>query len=69
MQWTVEFTPGSERDLLRLQTISRLRVARAIVRLRDDSFPRGREKLQGRVSLWHIRVGDLRVVCAVDESS
>jgi mRNA interferase RelE/StbE len=69
MQWIVDFTPGSERDLLRLQTTSRMRVARAIVKLRDDPFPRGREKLQGRGSLWRIRVGDFRVIYEVDESS
>ena len=68
MKWTVEFTPGSERDLLRLQTPSRLRVARAIAKLEDDPFPRGREKMKVHVSLWRIRVGDFRVVYAVDES-
>ena len=68
MKWTVEFTPGSERDLLRLQTAPRLRVARAIAKLKDDPFPTGREKLRGYASLWRIRVGDFRVVYAVDES-
>jgi mRNA interferase RelE/StbE len=68
MQWTVEFTPGSERDLLRLQTPYRLRVARAIARLREEPFPRGREKMKGYVGLWRIKVGDFRVVYAVDES-
>ena len=68
MQWTVEFTPGSERDLLRLPTPSRLRVARAIAKLKEHPFPPGREKIKGHVSLWRIRVGDFRVVYAVDES-
>jgi mRNA interferase RelE/StbE len=68
MKWTVEFTPGSETDLLRLQTVSRLRVARAIAKLEDDPFPTGREKMKGHVNLWRIRVGDFRVVYAVDES-
>jgi mRNA interferase RelE/StbE len=69
MQRTVEFTPGSERDLLRLQTPSRQRVSTVIAKLQDGPFAPGAEKLKGHEALWRLRVGDYRVIYALGQST
>jgi mRNA interferase RelE/StbE len=43
------------------------RIATAIEDLKDEPRPSGCRKLQGREDLWRIRIGDYRVIYAIDD--
>lgn len=44
-----------------------IRVAAAIDGLREDPRPHGCKRLHGNEELWRIRVGDYRVLYAIDD--
>jgi mRNA interferase RelE/StbE len=45
----------------------RRRVVRRIAALADDPRPHGSEKLAGGADLYRVRIGDWRVLCAIDD--
>jgi mRNA interferase RelE/StbE len=53
---------SAEKDLKRLSTAVRARVAPALIALATNPRPTGSRKLAGSKSDWRIRVGDYRVV-------
>jgi mRNA interferase RelE/StbE len=62
----VRLTPSAAREFRRLQGLMRERVRAAIDGLADEPRPVGCAKLAGRDD-YRIRVGDHRVVYAVDD--
>jgi mRNA interferase RelE/StbE len=52
-----------------LQPRDRNRVDAAILALEEDPWPHGSTKLQGRQDEYRIRVGDYRIVYAVDDEA
>ena len=68
MAYSIEFRPSARKTLNRLPTQDRIRVAKAIDRLRADPYPPGTKKLKG-TDFWRVRAGDYRVVYSVTSSA
>jgi mRNA interferase RelE/StbE len=67
MKWRVVFARTAEKELAKLSTDVRLRVARAIRGLEDNPVPSGAKRLKGRAE-FRLRVGDCRVLYFLDHS-
>lgn len=65
--YNIVFKPSVEKDLRSLPKSVIARVLRQIEVLRKNPFPRQSVKLAGAEQLYRIRVGDYRVVYAVDK--
>ena len=65
--YEVRLHPAAARAFRRLHGPLRDRIRDAVDRLADDPRPRGAEKLAGRDD-YRVRVGDYRIVYAVDDS-
>ena len=65
MAYRVDLSPGARRELRGLDSATRDRILRAIVKLETEPRPAGAKKLKGRDELWRIRVGDYRIVYEV----
>lgn len=68
MQYTLAITSAAGRDLKRLSRDILERVDRAILKLRDEPRPSGYIKLCGEDDLYRVRVGDYRIIYAIDDS-
>ena len=64
--YRVEAKPSVEKDLRRLPTPMRIRIERRISALASNPFPHLSIKLTNAERLWHVRVGDCRIVYEVD---
>ena len=65
MNWHVVITRDARKELSRLPTQMQTRIARAILSLEGDPFPRGCKKLKNRGG-YRIRIGDHRVLYFAD---
>ena len=67
--WSVVYSQSCVRTLKKLDPQIAVRIRRTLVALAATGDPRSRGKaLTGRLSgLWRYRVGDDRVVCALDD--
>jgi mRNA interferase RelE/StbE len=65
--YNIVFKPSVEKDLRFLPKSVIVRVLRQIEALRKNPLPRHSVKLAGAEQLYRIRVGDYRVVYAVDK--
>ena len=65
MSWRVEISRDARKELARLPTQMRARVARAILALEENPFPHGSKKLKNRDG-YRIRVGDYRILYFAD---
>ncbi|HEX5014313.1 MAG TPA: type II toxin-antitoxin system RelE/ParE family toxin [Candidatus Limnocylindrales bacterium] len=66
--WRVEIAPAAQRQLRRLPPGDAARLRGPILALAIDPHPRGTVKLAGS-DFWRLRVGDLRVVSAIDDQA
>lgn len=66
-RYAVEFERSAKKELDRLDGPIRARVLRKIAVLEDDPRPPGATRLVSADDLWRIRVGDYRVVYAVED--
>ena len=70
MAWTVEFTPGAERDLKQLDKPIQKRITAFLherVAAADDPRAIG-EALRGDLAgLWRYRTGDYRILCRIED--
>lgn len=64
--YEVVFRRKAEKSLARLSDNTYHRIVRAIDRLADDPRPPGCTSLKGREE-WRVRVGDYRIVYAIDD--
>jgi mRNA interferase RelE/StbE len=64
--WRVELAPAAQRQLRRLPPAETARLRGPILALALDPRPPGAARLVGG-PFWRLRVGDLRVVYAIDE--
>lgn len=64
----VEIAPAAQRQLRRLPPGEAARLRGPILALAVDPHPPGAMKLVG-TEFWRVRVGDLRVVYTIDDSS
>jgi mRNA interferase RelE/StbE len=70
LAWAIEFDPAAFKELSRLDNPIQRRILRYLrERLSGDENPHRLGKaLRGeKVGLWRYRVGDYRVVCAIEE--
>jgi mRNA interferase RelE/StbE len=67
--YNVIFKPSVEKDLRSLPRPMVARVFERIEALRDDPSPRRSLKLAGAEELYRIRVGDYRVIYAIDKDN
>ncbi|MDP9195921.1 MAG: type II toxin-antitoxin system RelE/ParE family toxin [Pseudomonadota bacterium] len=65
--YQVTLTPSARRDLLRLDFSIQKRIVNGLEKLARNPIPAGVEKLSGAERFWRIRIGDYRIVYAVDE--
>jgi mRNA interferase RelE/StbE len=71
LAWTVEFTPGAERDFKQLDKPVQKRISQFLherVAAAEDPRAVG-EALKGDLAgLWRYRVGDYRILCRIEDS-
>ena len=65
-RYEIFMTPTARRDVKRLPAPILRRVDQQILSLAGDPFPRDAKKLEGVKGLHRVRVGDYRIVYAVD---
>ena len=68
-EYQITVARSARKELEKLQTNTAERIVNAIAFLASEPRPPGAVKLQGQRSLWRIRVGDYRVVYAIDDAS
>ena len=66
--YEVEISRTAEKQLRKLPPQDQLSVARAVVALGQEPFPRGVRKLTGYDDVYRLRVGRYRVLYSVEES-
>ena len=67
--YEVEITRTAEKQLRRLPRTDQERVARAVVALATDPFPRGARKLSGYDDVFRVRVGRYRILYSVSDTA
>jgi mRNA interferase RelE/StbE len=65
LSFEVRLSKRANRELSSLQSSIRDRIIARLEELRDDPFPHGVMKLQGRKNLYRTRVGDYRILYEV----
>jgi mRNA interferase RelE/StbE len=65
--YRVFLTASAEKNFGKLSASLRQRMTEAFDSLRDNPRPRGCVKLKNEDNLWRIRVGDYRVVYAIED--
>jgi mRNA interferase RelE/StbE len=66
-EYRVVFARSARRELEALEAGVARRIIARVEALTTDPRPRGCVKLQGASDLWRIRIGDYRVVYAIDD--
>jgi len=66
--YSVVFTRSARKELENLDHIIALRILKKIEELPTNPRPSGCKKLSGENSLWRIRIGDYRVIYAINDS-
>jgi mRNA interferase RelE/StbE len=66
--YEITFARSARKELERLGGPLRRRIFERIDRLASDPRPPGCRKLKGAGDLWRIRIGDHRVIYAVDDA-
>jgi mRNA interferase RelE/StbE len=65
--YRVILKPSVEKDLRSLPQSVVVRVFKQVETLQDNPLPRGSRKLSGAEELYRIRVGDYRIIYAIDK--
>ena len=65
--YEVTFARSARRELEELALPLSTRILSRIEQLAVDPRPSGTRKIQGKQNLWRIRLGDYRVIYAVDD--
>jgi mRNA interferase RelE/StbE len=68
MKWRIVFARPAEKELAKLSSEMRLRVARAIRALEDEPVPASAKRLKGREE-FRLRVGDYRILYRVEHTA
>lgn len=67
--YRIKLKPAAVRDLAALEQRHRIRVGKRIDTLAANPRPPGAEKLKGADDLWRVRVGDYRIVYAIQDAA
>ncbi len=65
--YTVVLTRSAEKELSNLPTAVIAKIVPAIKKLEEEPRPIGCKKLKGYKNLWQIRIGNYRVLYAIEE--
>jgi mRNA interferase RelE/StbE len=65
-RYSLEWRPSARKELKRLDKSVAARIVRKVNELADDPRPAGVIRLTG-ADLWRVRVGDYRVVYAIED--
>jgi mRNA interferase RelE/StbE len=68
-EYRVVFARSARRELEGLEATVARRIISRVEALASDPRPHGCVKLQGAADLWRIRIGDYRVVYAIDDNA
>ncbi len=66
--WRIELSPAAQRQLRKLPPDATARLRGPILALGRDPRPPGVVAMSGS-SFWRLRVGDLRIVYAIDDAT
>jgi mRNA interferase RelE/StbE len=66
--YVITFSRSARKELQRLEVVMARRVIAKVEALAAEPRPRGCRKIRGAHELWRLRVGEYRVVYAVDDS-
>jgi len=66
--WRVELAPAAQRQLRKLPPAETARLRGPILALARDPRPPGTVRMAGG-PIWRLRIGDLRVVYAIEDES
>ncbi len=66
--YTVVFAKSARKELEKLTPVLAGRILTKIAALIRQPRPAGCQKLRGNNSLWRIRIGDYRVLYAIDDA-
>ena len=66
-EYTVTFATSARKEFEKLDAALIQRIWRKIERLTSNPRPKGCTKLTGTRGLWRVRVGEYRIVYAVDD--
>lgn len=67
MKYAVQFSPRAQRDLRSPPAQVVQRVLPRIETLTDEPRPAGAKKLSGDHDVWRIRIGDYRILYAIND--
>jgi mRNA interferase RelE/StbE len=67
-KYSLEVKTSAQKELDALGDALFARIDRKILTLAENPRPSGCKKLRGSKDLWRIRIGDYRVVYAIDET-
>lgn len=68
-EYRVVFARSARRELEGLESSVARRIMSRVEALTTDPRPHGCVKLQGAADLWRIRIGDYRVIYAIDDNA
>lgn len=66
-QYKVVVSKSAAKELSKLPSTINNRIVKAVLNLSDDPRPQGSKKLKGGSENWRIRIGDYRVIYAIDD--
>ena len=66
-RYAVELTESAEKDLYKLPAKIITRIVEVLKSLEESPRPHGCKKLKGYKNLWRIRVGDYRIIYAIED--
>lgn len=66
-RYTVVLTQSAEKGLYKLPAQTVKRIIDVLKSLEESPRPQGCKKLKGYKNLWRIRIGDYRIVYAIEE--
>ena len=66
-QYKVVVSKSASKELSKLPVVANNRIIKAVLSLSDNPRPQGSKKLKGSSENWRIRIGNYRVVYAIDD--
>jgi mRNA interferase RelE/StbE len=67
MTYRIEFRPAAMRELAKLETSTRRRIAATLESLAQTPRPPGVEKLKGHDQRYRVRCGDYRIIYEIED--
>jgi mRNA interferase RelE/StbE len=69
VSYKIEISRTAEKELKKLPPTDQQRVAKAMLTLAENPFPRGSRKLSGYEDIFRVRVGRYRILYSVSHKS